>query len=429
MNRLTQTAGAALRPSAPIPHAPFLERAAAHARRGHETAARLALGAYLVGRLVNRALAATGNDAERELARQAGATRRRILKLPGRTAERAHLLAIVESLFSEGRDRAPLRDRLLEYAEHLERSGQLDEALSVVGVAARVAAQHMSPAQAAALALFAGRLNRLLARWDEAGACYRAAEEAGHRAGDPVPVLRGRLGQGAVLRGRGNLPAARAIAEAVEVEAAAAGLPTVQAMANADLAAVLRQQGFLAPALECSYRAFRLFSDPTQRLRALGDVGIGLMEIGAFDVARIAFELVAASGSKSVVRVNALVELMELESAVGDRAAFERRRAAAAAARSRMPPSTAVDFHFRVGIGLARFGDPDAGRRALSSALRLAEGHGLHAWYFRIERALSDLATGTARAVSAERAQRPDTALVVRQLKVGLRRDAARAAV
>ena len=62
------------------------------------------------------------------------------------------------------------------------------------------------------------------------------------------------------------------------------------------------------------------------------------------DGARIAFEIVVGARTSFLVRTNALLELMELESSVGDRMAFERRRAEAEKAQSRMPPSMLADL-------------------------------------------------------------------------------------
>ena len=77
----------------------------------------------------------------------------------------------------------------------------------------------------AAIALFAGRLNRLLARWPAANTCYQRAEDAAASAGDMVTVFRSRLGRSGVLRGQGNLPLSCAVAEEVAQRAGSASLP------------------------------------------------------------------------------------------------------------------------------------------------------------------------------------------------------------
>jgi hypothetical protein len=209
-----------------------------------------------------------------------------------------------------------------------------------------------------------------------------------------VTVLRSRLGRGAVQRGQGNLPASRALAESVLRTAEELNLRDVQAIACADLAAVLDQQGLLTESVQAEYRAFQLSDDEIQRMRYLGDLGVGLARIGAHAAARTAFEIVVASQASFLVRTNAVLELMELESGVDNRVAFERLRAEAESVRERMTPSMTADYLYKVGVGLARFGKVARAREVLSEGLRRSEASGLNTWYFRFERTLQDLSSG-----------------------------------
>jgi hypothetical protein len=151
--------------------------------------------------------------------------------------------------------------------------------------------------------------------------------------------------------------------------------------------------------VQARYRAFRLADDQIQRMRYLGELGEGLTQIGAYGAARTAFEIVIASQASFLVRTNAILELMELESGVDNRVAFERLRAEAETVRERMPPSMKADYLYKVGVGLARFSKVARAREVLSDGLRLSEANGLNAWYFRIERALQSLASGAADAI------------------------------
>ncbi len=384
----------------------------------------IALAAYVVARLIDRLLGADA-DKQRALDHQVEAARRHVGQLRATNSEVARLRRLVD-VAARGRAGIPsLRTALVSHASFLEHQGRLAEALDISELAARSYGETIRPAELAACALVAGRLNRLLARWDAASACYAAAEQAGREAGDAVLSLRGRLGQGAVLRGKGNLRAAQTIAEEVQRDAAQSGLAEAEAMAYADLGSAFWQQGLRLEALAANYRAFELARDPGQRMRALGDVGIGLAEIGAHDAARNAFGIVVASSAKFGVRLNAVLELMDLESQAGNRAGFEKFHATAKSARSRMPPSMAVDFHCKAGVGFARFGEFDRARDALTAGLRLAEGNRLNAWSFRLERVLANLSGCATSDLKSAGGSTLRGAPVVEQVATGLRAYAA----
>jgi hypothetical protein len=192
-------------------------------------------------------------------------------------------------------------------------------------------------------------------------------------------------------------------------------------MALSDLGAVYALEGRKVEAVQANYEAFRLTEDALQRMRVLGDVGIGLRELGAVDGARTAFEIVVAARTSFLVRTNAVLELMELESAAGDRMAFERRRTEAEKLQGRMPPSMLADFHFKTGVGLARFGQLGRSRQVLTSGMAVAEGHRLNAWYFRFERVLDNLSACEAPAPESAAVRGLGELPAVRAVAVGLR--------
>lgn len=379
-----------------LQHAPFLERARVERDHDREVSARLALAAYVMARLVDRLHeAATDDESRQAFAWQVDAVRRHLTDLPADLPETAHLVGILEAVSTSGQAPTGLRLGLTAYAYFLEHEARLAEALDILGLAARCHGKAIPAGEFAAIALFAARLRRLQAQWAPANACYTAAEEAGQVVGDMATVLRGRLGRGAVLRGQGNLPASRALTESVLRGAEVLNARDVQAMAWVDLAAVAALQGLLAESVQAKYRAFQLSDDEVQRMRYLGDLGISLAQIGANAAARVAFEIVIASQASFLVRTNAVLELMDLESAVDNRVAFERLRAEAEGARDRMPPSMMADYLFKVGEGLARFGKVARAREVLNEGLRQSELSGLNAWYFKIERTLLSLGSGS----------------------------------
>jgi tetratricopeptide (TPR) repeat protein len=411
-----------------LSHEPFLERARLQREQEREGSARLALGAYVVARMVDRLLT-LNNDAEQleGFRWQLEAVRRHVNELPGDVPETAHLAGVVSAVAADGKVTPGLWMSLTAYAYFLEHESRLEEALELLTLAARSQGSSTTTADFAAYALFAGRLNRLLARWETASTCYNAAADAAAGV-DPVLVLRGRLGLGAVQRGRGNYPAARATVESVVRDATELQLTDAQAMAYADLGVVYHLQGLKLEGLEAHYQAFRLTRDPQQRMRTLVDVAIALHEIGAVDAARVAFETVNVSSAPIMVRANSLLELMDLESGCRNRVAFERCRAAVETHRPRMSPSMSVDYYYKLGVGLGRFEQAGRGRDALTAGLTLAESHGLNAWYFKIEEALAELTKRPEPKPVDERVTSLSDAPVVRQMEVELREYAASAA-
>ena len=350
---------------------------------------------------------------------QMEAVRRHLRDLPGDAPECAHLCGIAEAVPATARPSSGLRLTLTAYAYFLEHEGRLEEALDVLALAGHTHGPAIPPAEFAATALFAGRINRLLARWPRANACYTAAESASLATGDMVTVLRSRLGRGAVLRGQGNLPLAKYSAEAVIAEAESRNLREVLAIAYADLGAVCEQQEQYAEAAQANYRAFLASDDSLQRMRVLGDLGIDLLKLGAYESARLAFEIVIGSKTSFLVRTNALLELMELEAVAGNQVAFQRRRVQAEEVRERMTPSMSCDFLFKAGTGLARFGRLPRARELLRQGQDLAEQHQLNAWYFRFERAAAELQTSAREPEPATR--KAGELPAIQEVAVGLR--------
>jgi tetratricopeptide (TPR) repeat protein len=404
-------------------HEPFLERARHQREQERDGQARLALGGYIVARLVDKLLTVREEQAGLEGFRwQLEAVRRHVSELPADAPETAHLAGIVDAIPAEGPPPpSSLWKSLTAYAYFLEHEARFEEGLEVLNLAARAQGNGTSSGEYASYALFAGRLNRQLTRWDIANTCYNAAEEAASASGDFLTMLRAGLGRGAVHRGQGNYPAARNTTEKVLREAIELGLVEAQAMAYADLGVIYSVQGHRLEALKSHYKAFRLTPDPVQRMRVLGDLALGLHEIGAYEPARLGFQIVVESNASVEVRTNALLELMDLESSLGNRVAFERYRVAAEQYRSRMSPRMTVDYLYKIGVGLARFGQVSRARSSLATALEMAERHQLNAWVFKIESAINELIEGKDNGSAPSSASELSESPVVREMEEGLR--------
>jgi len=141
----------------------------------------------------------------------------------------------------------------------------------------------------------------------------------------------------------------------------------------------------------------------------------------AIQAARTAFDIVLRSKSSFGVRLNAVLELMDIESATGNRVAFERRRAEGEASRPRMPPSMLADFYYKSGVGLARFGQIARARDLLLAGQEHSETYRLNTWYFRFEHTVANLSGCEIRepdpALTEAREQPP----AIREVAIGLR--------
>jgi hypothetical protein len=80
-----------------------------------------------------------------------------------------------------------------------------------------------------------------------------------------------------------------------------------------------------------------------------------------------------------------------------------------------------VDYHFKAGVGLARFGQMGRAVDTLRTAADLAEANRLHAWYFRVDQVLRNLTL-----CPDSQVERPDGpelthAPQIREVELGLR--------
>jgi uncharacterized membrane protein YccC len=79
-----------------------------------------------------------------------------------------------------------------------------------------------------------------------------------------------------------------------------------------------------------------------------------------------------------------------------------------------------VDFHYKLAVGLARFGQAARARSSFHSGLELAERHRLNDWYFKIEQAIGEQAERRDQS-HRQQASELSEAAVVREMELGLR--------
>jgi hypothetical protein len=80
-----------------------------------------------------------------------------------------------------------------------------------------------------------------------------------------------------------------------------------------------------------------------------------------------------------------------------------------------------ADYLFKLGVGLARFGQIGRARDILTGGMALTETHRLNTWYFRFERVLQNLETCEIREPELSVPAGPVPSSAVREMEVGLR--------
>lgn len=361
-----------------------------------------ALGAYLVARLMDRMVGLTGAPCEEQGFRwQSDHTAMYVASLPRDDADAAYLARIIEAARAAPSERLEAARRALSaYADHLERAGRFDQALDVERLVGLTWRHGIPPSDFASLALTIGRLNRHLGRAEPAGAAYDAAMAAAGQAGDEAARLRARLGQAAALRLEGDVTAAeREVCAVIELADSDPALQSLGGLALAELGAIHAHRGRPVPAVRALLEAVPRFTDVEDRLRTLGELGWTLVLLGEREAADAAFRLVEMRTASTIIRARASLGLMELASRADDRVGFQRWRLALLGSFASLPPLMQVEFRYREGTGLARFGRSARARAAWRDAGVLARMHELPGWSARITSALDQLGSGAPPAV------------------------------
>jgi tetratricopeptide (TPR) repeat protein len=227
---------------------------------------------------------------------------------------------------------------------------------------------------------------------DEATRSYAAGGELARRIGDRHSERLSRIGRAIVLQKLGNLPESEKMLREVLADASRDGDRDAEARSRHDLAATLSHQGRAAEAVPLVYQAFCLYERVLDRQRALSDLGMALKRLGHYRAAEDAFHVVLSCQGSPVIRVNTMLELLEISAATRNRVSFERWRRDLGALEESMPPEVRVEYEIELGRGFAAFGQLQRGAGYLEAAIRRAEGHKLNECLFRAEAALNGLA-------------------------------------
>jgi len=368
-----------------LPHAVFLQRVTDEPATSPEV--RLGQGAFLALRFVDLLSPDREPPAPDVFRYQWAATERYCSELAGEGTEAAHLAGIVRATSEAHRsdDVRALAPALIAYALYLEQEAHLEEAEDVLLTLVRVGGTRLAASDATAAWMRVGRVRRLETDFDHAAAAYTEAGRIAAAAGDRRSVLLSRIGLCNVLHFRGNLGEAEEGWRSVLADSTAGGFVSVQAQAEHGLGTILHRRGQAHDAAPHLWRAYELYEDDGA-LRALGDLGNLMLALGDIVGAERALAEVARRATLPDLSANAKIELMHCASFRRDRVGFERWRERALDHFEDALPHIRADYHLKVGIGLARFGNYVKAAAQIQQALEIASAHGLHDAIFRMER-------------------------------------------
>jgi tetratricopeptide (TPR) repeat protein len=407
----------------PLPHSVFLSRLGGGAD-ANAIEARLGQGAFLTLRLVDLLRGDREPPHPDTFHYQHRATERFCRDLQTGLPEETHLKGLVHTAADAFRlgDVRLIAPALLAYALFLEDDARYEEALDVLEATLLTGGDRLRVADAIAATLRLARVNRKLARFEEAEAAYARAGQLSAAGGDGYSVLLSRIGLASAIQGRGNLAEAERCWREILNDARIAGERDAEAQAEHGLGTTLLLRGQPAEAAPHAWRAFELYENEPAQLRALNDLGIMLLALGDAQGAERALGEVVRRGGHHDAVLNALIELMHCASYRRDRVGFERCRSECEGRLEHMAPNMATDFLLKVGIGHARFANFRQADTFLAAALETATANGLHAFEFRIERirgALGDCQEELAK--SCAEATEPVTSEPLRQVRESLR--------
>jgi len=378
-------------PRAGLPHAVFLQRVTDEPATSPQV--RLGQGAFLTLRFVDLLAPDHEVPAPDVFRYQWAATERYCAELASEGTEASHLSCIVRATGEAHRtnDMLSLAPALFAYALYLEQELHLEEAEDVLQTMIGVGGDKLKSTDRISAWLRLGRVRRMQADFDQALAAYAEAGRLAEAGGDRKSVLLSRVGRCNVIHFRGNLLEGEAAWLALLSDATKEGFPTLQAQAEHGLGTNLERRGRPEDGVAHLWRAYELYEDESDRMRALGDLGLSLLAIGLVEAAEQALKEVVRRETVADNLANAKIELMNCASFRRDRVTFERWRERALDHCVEAAPNIRTDYHLKAGVGFARFENNGRAEQELRRALEIATTHELHEFVFRIERLLEGL--------------------------------------
>ena len=368
-------------------HEPFLEMAGTS---GDQISRDTARAAFLTLRVVDRLAGAMPSYSPESVEYQIRAATEFVAKNecdPETASLFAAALAAAGNALDDG-DTREIWPPLIRFGRTLEGELRLNEALDVYETLLGLDSGHEDEAMTR---IWRARALRLAGRLDDSLAEYRVAGTVARSIGFAHADFRSRLGQASTHKKKGNLPEAERLAKQVIDEARLSGDRLMEAMALHSVGDCLMYEGRDCEAIPLLFAAFEIYEHKADRTRALSDLGIALKNLGQFVASKHAFSLALRDCATAGMRINTMLELLEVAALIDDSKAFADWKSELDAVRDVMQPDATVDFYIKMGQGLSMFGDVDEALICLRKAISLAENYDLNTYLFRAGQLLERL--------------------------------------
>jgi tetratricopeptide (TPR) repeat protein len=291
-------------------------------------------------------------------------------------SQRRMIAAVADAVREHSPDRGPsIQALLLHYGGRHEASHQWLLALDVYGTVLRLARTPAQQDQLGECYLRIGDCWRRLNRRAAAVEARRLGRAAMRAVGSYEGELRGRIAEARDAAHWGDIATAVAQLESVCRDAGATRLGEVRATAAHELGNLLLREGDPQRAVRLLYDAFTSYGTSARREVACTDLGTALLQVGFREEGRAAYELMISPTVELEQQVVALLHLLRLAVAEGDRTAFRQHRQELS--RRELGAGELADFYFVVGEGCRRFGKPEKALVAFARARRAAYAAGL----------------------------------------------------
>lgn len=234
-----------------------------------------------------------------------------------------------------------------------------------------------------------GQCHRQLNNVDDALEAFASAAEISSAAGDPIGVLRARIGEANIAVLRGNIPLAERLLDDTIAQATGPAMQDVRSRALHNRANVARRRGNFDVAVQLAYQALSQSQSPTEKDRILADIAAAFIELGVYSAARDAYLVLTATAQEQYVRWTAMLNLLEIAFRTGAETQFEQMRRMLVT--QPLPPVMLTYFELGQGEGYQRFGAAEKARMHLMRALSLATEHEFNELVFDAENALRNL--------------------------------------